>query len=627
MTQQNKKDPIEDRKAERKSVGEWLSLPYQWRIPVYQRHYSWRVDMESGPVQLFWKTVKEQTLARLECEKEDEKPSPHYLGAVLVENKTKLSASDGIMRYDVVDGQQRLTTIQIALLALIHVSDEYGCAAEIKKAMSKYVFVDHAKDKSTDPRLRLTNLDNKQFKMAVYKAYDILADGGAENTPQDNSNKSKIVSTFHFLAKEQQDLIKTQQDENQQDPKVTIRAIAESLLKGLDIVRIVLLKSDESQKVFESLNNYSERLTTFDLIRNNVFYRADKQRAGLDEELFDKDNWQELERPYWEETAEQRTHHTPHIEAYIARMLVAKMKREISFSTSAIFATYQDFHKECSSIEEEIRSLASYTKVYKHLDSPSEYKNPIPGVDFGVFKYTIWSNRDFYPVLFRIADSNISDTEKQKMVSLMESYVIRRSVCRLSPEYYNRYAPRICRELGDNDISYKKLRELLISGDADSVVFPKDKQIMDDSARKPFYRSVFQYYVFRKIEESLQNDFSEGMRWNDKMSIDHILPKKWYEKEGWRKALLSGDGGSNEEKMMVIDSNIDVIGNLTIMSGKRNSAKSNNSWEKAKELLLDSPLELNNDLGEEDGWNANKIVKRGKFLAEKICKIWPDDIV
>ena len=59
-------NPDQQLEEPRQSIGEWLSRPFMWRIPVYQRHYAWDATAESGPVHLFWDTVKEQTIARLE---------------------------------------------------------------------------------------------------------------------------------------------------------------------------------------------------------------------------------------------------------------------------------------------------------------------------------------------------------------------------------------------------------------------------------------------------------------------------------------------------------------------------------------------------------------------------------
>ena len=140
----------------------------------------------------------------------------------------------------------------------------------------------------------------------------------------ENARKSKIYVTFDFFNQE----FKRLEEEQPADADKVLHAVMDTLLNGFDMVLIVLRESDDAQRVFESLNDYAKPLTTFDLIRNNVFYRAALCKHGKDEELFNKPKWQQLEEPYWEEKADNRkSDWTTHIEVYIARMLVASIKK------------------------------------------------------------------------------------------------------------------------------------------------------------------------------------------------------------------------------------------------------------------------------------------------------------
>ena len=595
----------------RKSVGEWLKLPYVWRIPVYQRHYAWDANMESGPIHLFWETVQEQTVARLN----GKTPSPHYLGAVLVENKTNPHAADGITRYDVVDGQQRLTTIQIALLALIKVAGE--CSCDLKSELEKYVFSNRERDET---RLFPTNYDNHQFRAVLFYAYDVIIGIDVQNTIQENTDRSKILSTFKFF---KQVYNKVVRDNYQHSEEKIIRAIMNTLTEGFDIVRIVLHPTDEAQKVFESLNNYAKPLTTFDLIRNNVFYRAASVRPGEDQRLFKTKEWQQFEKPYWEGRADGgKSNWSTHIEAYVARMLVAQVRTNFLFNRNEIFRTYKKFCADMNfpSIDEEIKTLSCYVNVYKYLDKEID-RNPIAnGVSFGVFLHDVWKNRDFYPVIFAIAGSDVGVDEKQKMINLLESYVIRRAVCGLATGAYNQYAVTICKELGDEPC-YETLHKVLKRATVDTNVFPDDAKVMSNCGVTNFYKVPFARYVFKEIEQFGQDSAERGNIDLDEMTIDHILPQTWDSNEEWKK-MLSVDVSSEE-----ITNYINVIGNLTLMSRVRNARIANRSFNEIKrELLRQSPMKINRELAEEETWNVEKIRARSKFLADEICKIWRYDI-
>ena len=602
----------------RKTVGEWMKLPFVWRIPVYQRHYAWGYEDKpkegkskedkSKPIHLFWETVEEQTDERLK----GNSPANHYLGAVLVEGKKNPYPTDGLHWYDVVDGQQRLTTIQIALLALIQVADYWGL--DIKPELDNVVF---SSKEDSKPRLVPTNFDKKQFQSVLFDVYGIVMKFGPE-VDKEIATRSGIYSSFDFFKEKFNVFINEKQHKNED----IIHALKDTLLNGFDLVWILLRPDDEAQRIFESLNNYSEPLTTFDLIRNNVFYRAASVSSDKDVELFGNPDWQQLEKPYWGKKADSRKDGATHIEAYIARMLVAKMaakmKEDILFNRNDIFKTYKKFGDEYSLIDDEIESLVEYVEVYRYLDKNTDSNPVATNVDFGVFRHNVWGNRDFYPVIFCIVSSAASVEEKQRMLKLLESYVIRRGVCGLSIKAYNKHAQHICKALGDN-INYVALRKVLVNATKDSNVFPDNERVEKGCAYEKFYGSAFQRYVFEKIESSLHDTRVERIIVEGgSLTIDHILPQKWENNSAWASIVL----GDNEDALAV-EPYLDTIGNLTIMSDKNNSVKSNNPFDEVKGLLADSALKLNRELAEEDVWNVEKIRARSKYLAGKICEIWP----
>ena len=609
--------PQDPPEACRKTVGDWLELSCEWKIPVYQRHYQWKSgnENESGPIDLFWKTVEEQTIARLEG---GEQPNQHYLGAVLVKNTTSPNTTDGTLFYDVVDGQQRLTTIQIALLAIIPVAKKCDCGDEIKEKLKKYIFRNNG-----NLRLLPTNFDALQFHgvvMNVYKSIPLIGD--VSQRYESNAKKSIIYSAFEFFTQKHQEMV-----DRYPQKKDVIHGIMDSLLKGFDLVRIVLRYDDDAQRIFESLNNYAMPLTTFDLIRNNVFDRAGKNKnePGMDVRLFnEQDKWQRLEEPYWWDEYADKVSKSKHIDAYIPRMLVAQMKKDVQFNRNDIFMAYQEFARTFHPrIDDEIKALIDYIDIYQHLDLyvPGSPQNGPYGINFGVFCHQIWKSRDFYPVIFVIARSDLDKNHKQRMIDLLESYVVRRSVCALPHDNYNLYVANICQELG-NEPNYEKLRNFLRKSDHDTYVFPDNDRMKRDCETAKFYKSAFPRYVFDRIETSMHPPHAERVTAkNDKLSIDHILPQKWHADTEWEAML-----GGSDEMIAFVKVYVDTIGNLTMMSSRNNSKKSNRSFNKAKELLAKSGMIMNNELAKENEWNIEKIKSRSQKIAEKVCQIWPYEI-
>lgn len=611
----NSQNPKDD---SRQTVGEWLSRPFEWRIPVYQRHYAWDANNDAGPVYLFWETVKEQVAARLR----GETPNQHYLGAVLVDNKTRRDATSGITVYDVVDGQQRLTTIQLALLALIRVAGDNDCGEKIQSDLEEFLFV----NKPNTPRLAPTNFDNKQYQTVLFDTFGVVMDFGSQTVSKENAEKSKIVATSKFFQEGCAGLVR---DHNEHAAAEVCDAVAQSLLYGFDLVLIVLRESDEAQKIFESLNNYAKPLTTFDLIRNYVFYRAASLDEGRDVRLFGSTAWRQLEKPYWEGKADNRkVGWATHIEAYIARMLVAKLREVIKFDRNSIFKAYKTFGGRYDGApEEEVRSLAEHVDVYRYLDAATEVNPVDANCDFGVFRYNVWGNRDFYPVLFRIAGCERDVDEKRRMVRLLESYVIRRGVCKLPSDNYNLFVAKLCEQLGDEP-SYDGLYTLLAAAESRSTWFPIDSFVAKKCLEAKFYGSPFQRYVLDEVEKSMHDPKAERVVVEQgSLTVDHILPQGWESNEAWMQVALGDSVGADAAGAeLVVKSYLHTIGNLTLLSGKNNTVKSNRPFEEVKAMLCESTLKLNRAVAAKDAWGVEEIRARSAELAGRICEIWPYDV-
>lgn len=597
----------------RRKVGEWLARSYEWRIPVYQRHYAWNPEEEFGPTQLFWEIVKEQAGKRLKNKSVD----PHYFGAILVKNKT--GNLPNIYKYDVVDGQQRLTTIKVALFAIIGVASKFDYRKEVQDKLAEYIFNDPLPGERKQKKLVPTNFDRTQFDNLLASAY-----GTPQNERQNGNEKSKqskVVQAYKFFNEEIQEFVK---NNGSTDEMEVMDSLIDTIVNGFELVLIQLKETDEAQKIFESLNNTARPLTTFDLIRNNIFYRADKDVPGSDVELFNSPKWQQFENPFWEATP-GRSDKTEHIEAYIGRMLMAKKKKLLPLNRNALFKKYKEFAEEEEQqgldVKAEIETISEYVDIYKYLVG-EEKRNPLgDNFDFGYFKFAICKSMDFYPTVFAIAGCNIPNEEKQKMIDLLESSVIRRHIVQLTAESNNRLAPKICEAFGDRP-SYEKLAGFLkVSQESETRAFPKDGEIHSACLNKNFYKSKLKDYIFNKIVHHRTTERDE-VRDIKGLTIDHIVPKAWQEKEGWQKALESFDPED-------VDIKIHTIGNLTPMSKGLNSQKSNRAWDGdsgARFWLRKCDLKLTRTLADKDKWDIDEIDERSKEFSGIICNIWPEDI-
>ena len=604
-----------DSNDHRKTVRQWLSMPIQWKIPVYQRHYAWDAEEDFGAPQLFWNVVEEQAKERLNSGRP---PPPHYFGAILVDDKTK-TPEEAINYYDVVDGQQRLTTLSVAMFALIGVAKSHGHAEAIKKDLEEYVFI---VPQQKQPKLKPSNFDRDKYNTLLRTAYrtDVPEDWNI----RDQYDKSKVIyATDYFY----QQFRKFVNKHRQEDTTDSINSLRDALLDGFELVLIKLATTDKAQKVFESMNTTGKLLTTFDIIRNDVFERAADEQDGLDEQLFETDLWQQFEQPFWEDHPGIRGDGITHIEAYIARMLMAKERKYILLNRNSIVKAYKDKYAVIpyrSAVEKEVEDISSYVKVYKYLVGAPASKNPVDDrLKFGYFMLSECKNLDFAPIIFVIATSKVSIEEMNRMMKLLESYVIRRALCGFSDANYNKQAPSICKFLETNP-TYDKLHESLTSSDEVTSVFPTDKRVVEGCLNEPIYKSKskkYLKYIFDCLaHESLDN--KDEIRDIKGLTVDHVIPQSWMD-TSWKNYL--NDRGFGDD---VVESKLHTIGNLTPMSKGRNASKSNNPWsgaDGAQKSLKECNLKMTSALGKNDEWDIGKVTARSKELAEKIFDIWAYD--
>lgn len=599
----------------RKTVGEWLKESFEWRIPVYQRHYAWNPDEDFGPTQLFWEIVEEHANQKLAKDEDD--PHPHYFGVILVENQGGNLGEP--QRLDVVDGQQRLTTINIAMFAIIDVADTFHYREEIQDKLKEYIF-NNSKSENRSPKLHPTNFDSIQFDNLLASAFDSSQSEHQDDNEQ--ASKSRIVQACKFFSKKFEAFIKEHGSDNALE---TINTLIKIIIDGFEFILIELKPEDEAQKVFESLNNTARPLTTFDLIRNNVFYRADKEPSTSSVELFKGKIWQEFENEFWEKTPGRSDNNT-HIETYIARMLMAKNRQYLLMDRNSIFKEYKKFAERqedlAVKVPRELEIISEYVDVYKYLMGETN-RNPLgDDFNFGYFMYKISKSTVFYPALFIIRRCNESNETKQRMVDLLESYVIRRHICKLTSANYNQFAPEIF-QTSKGKPDYEMLHDRLTSQEKKTRSFPNDESVRNACLTQDFYtRNNLINYIFDRIVAAQIRESFEEVRDLKGLTIDHIIPQSWSREDGWKSALADFNEGD-------VDNRINTIGNLTPMSRGRNSAKSNHGWDGekgAQELLKDCGLKFTKKLAEKESWGISDIEDRSRELAGIICKIWPENI-
>ena len=282
-----------------------LSDQKRFMVPIYQRQYSWR-EQRLIP---FWEDV----VAKSEETLEGQPKFKHYMGALIVAPGADGYTVATTPRVQVVDGQQRLTTFQLFLAAMREVGQRLKFP-EVGDSVENYIF-NRPMTGDTDPLSRFklvptpedravfhdiigsgwTKVRNK-YTHLFYKNGNLIW-GSAPNAVRAlQTFIDKIQAYALFGVYEVDSELPTIPDDEELQRK-RMHALLEALLNHLKLVVITLDDKDDAQVIFETLNSKAEPLLAMDLVRNNIFHRAEQQ--GEEAEQLYETKWHPLDAPFW----------------------------------------------------------------------------------------------------------------------------------------------------------------------------------------------------------------------------------------------------------------------------------------------------------------------------------------
>lgn len=523
----------------------------QYIIPLFQRTYSW----DKKEWEILWKDLKEL------CEAE--KPRTHFIGSIV--NMPTISVPEGVAKYLLIDGQQRLTTIFIILALLRNRARENG-QKNFAEEINNTLLVNPYKKELDFFKLMPTQVDREAYKNLI------------NDKPQNDENQ--IIKAYSFYEKKLR--------QNSLDNEVLKKIIT----NYFSVVSIVLDVDDNPYLVFESLNAKGRPLSQADLIRNYFFMRihVDQQDSV----------YHELWMPMQDALKDNLTEYIRH---YL-------MRQGSSVKQGDVYYSLKENVNQNNAIEY-LRELSKYSNYYQKLLDP-EFEP-----DLDIRKYLRRLNRievtTAYPLLLTFynyyIERKINKDNYIEILKTIENYLIRRYICSVPTNSLNKIFPTIIPQLISKhaDNLPEGLRILL-----QSKGYPKDAEFKLRFKEIKLYGAGDRAIKTKLILESLE-DFHEHKEPVpfDNLTIEHIMPQTL--SEIWQKNL--GDGWEVTHELY-----LHCIGNLTLTA--YNAELSNGDFSAKKELLKNSHVELNKYFNSIENWNKEEIEKRTEFLTNIAIKIW-----
>ena len=507
-------------KADPFQIGAVLKDPQRFVVPIYQRSYDWDITPH---VETFF----EQVAAKADERMQKNARLPHYMGALLVIPRGAFSFGK-MPILDVVDGQQRLTTFQIFLIALRDVAMELG---QSETAALLNSFLVNPEGPSLHERIERYKLLPTAYNR---KMYFQLVDLGGEQLrseyPQHfykNGNVREgapaLLRAWGFLRLEILDFVERAASNGQSG----IEALSGALLEDFQVIVITLdEKTDDAQVIFETLNAGGKPLAAMDLVRNDVFHRAN--RLGENVDALMEGRWEAFEKPFWKESSTRGRIKKPRIDFFLSDTLAAETGDEILLTE--LYAHYKRFvtARRFSSVDAELETLLRHAPTYIALADPTGSSAlSKAGRQLGVLDVTT-----AYPLIFVIAASDASEEKKSSLYSLIVSYIVRRMICGLTAKNYNKVFPSIATELRKEGASLVVGVAAFAALKGETQRFPDDEEFLAAITTRSQYGYIQQSrlrYILGEIEMASRSRFDEATGLPEGLTIEHILPDTWME--------------------------------------------------------------------------------------------------
>jgi hypothetical protein len=552
--------------ARPKTVRDILHTGDQYIIPLFQRNYSWKKE--------HWDRLRKDIWALME----DGAKQMHFLGPLVCTQTAHFPGS--VPAYQLIDGQQRLTTLTVLLAAVRDVALARGLKELPEEVSEDYLL--HKRKTGTERYKVLPRLGDREVLTAIIEGQDPAQFSG-----------SGIVDALRYFRRHVGHLAR-------QNSEQQLRKLLDAVAARLSLV-VVTIDSENPYAIFESLNATGLPLEESDLIRNFIFMQVPLAK----QQDFQDHHWKPLEAMFEETDDSKSVPMTPFYRDYLMRN--GRYSREDA--TFVDFKTHQSDSKLTP--EQQVKELLHYAELDLMLRRPRAVKHP--RLSQLLCQVADMDIATAYPLILHLLDRNrrgtLSADGLEGCLQDLVSFVLRRSICGETTRQYNKWFVEVISAIKENprqDLSQYWLRRR----------WPDDMTLKERLADFPIYwrEGKKTRVILESIEQSFGHKEKVDLR---NLSIEHVMPQTISNNTAGRswKTML---GDTWEE---LHDKHLHTIGNLTLTG--YNPDLSNSSFDRKRQLLEESHLELNKVFGALPAWTAEDIKRRSAALADVVMRLWP----
>ena len=541
-------------KVDEERLTKLLEGNRQFVVPIYQRTYDWH-DFHCK--QLY------DDIAEVGSSEDD---LTHFIGAITYHSPRE--AIQPVSRHQLIDGQQRITTLMLLLVALKRVFKEQideQQSAMIEQLLSNVIVPEHGERRL---KMRLNEDDGVEFE-------EILKSGHAHHG-------GNIYANYKWLCK--------QLEENKSDATLDIiwRGI-----QRLTTVHIEIGDRDNAQRIFESMNSTGLDLSKTDLIQNFLLMTDD-----LD--------WQnDVHKKYWLPMEKIFKENVSKFDDYFRCYLI--MKKQSTVTRKQVYYEFKKYSKQLKK-NDLLFDLLKHAKLYAMLTLGERHS--YDHIEKLLVNIRSQDTDVADPLLLKILndyeDARIDEVGVSELLELIDSYLLRCAVVGTTKNL-NRAIPVVMSQLNTGDY-LASVRDAIMKRTGRDR-FPLNSTFEKSLIEKEFYRQdATSDYIVRRLAQNYQGKHIINF---DELEFEHIMPQTLSSK--WKEYL----GNAYEE---IHDQCLRKIGNLTLV--EENQSLSNALFGEKQKLYKDSAVKMTTNLTAYENWAAIDVEDRSRELASKAIEIW-----
>ncbi len=550
--------------AQKGNIYQILNGDRQSIIPVYQRFYSWDIEQCK---RLWNDIVNMQTKNKI----------GHFVGSIV--NIAEKAMPTGVQKYMIIDGQQRMTTLTLMLIALRNYSNAHPEDTSINSRRIDNMLLKNEYENGDERyKLLLTETDRASLINLI------------ESKPLSDFDKnSRVFKNYKYFEDKINSLILQPSD------------VYESIGK-LQIVNITLDREmDDPQAIFESLNSTGKELSESDLIRNHILMGLPNNEQTYIYEHY----WRPMEFLFDYDKQESV------MDRFFRDYLTMKLTRIPKINK--VYDEFKLYHNNCefSTIEDFCKDLYNYARYYTDIvfvrSGVSEFDVLYKDINTlkmeVVLPFLLKVHNDYYK-------NTISKSEIIEIIKLCISYVFRRNICNIPTNSLNKTFATLRNEINNNSYLIS-IKAYFILKD-DYKVFP-DNEIFSNAFKS---RDIYNMRIRNYILSCIENFENKAPIKIENYTIEHIMPQNSNLSVEWQNVLGSDWKNIHKEYLH-------TIGNLTLTA--YNSEMSDKSFAEKLDMeggFKESALRLNSYVVKQSTWNKETIKERADILTDKAIRIW-----